>query len=153
MSAALVGVSVVQGRTPAVELSELPLLTMVLILVYLGAQAGGHVVDQLTIAQQEIIERSHHELESLRHQVEQAQRLELLGRASLSSAHDLRNVFSVINGCAEELNDEMYGRRAATRGLEILQRHGSCAGDRLRSAGDRDPSVRWTTARSTCGRW
>lgn len=120
VSAALVAVSVVQGHTPAVELSELPLLTMVLILVYLGAQARAHVVDQLTKAQQEIIERSQHELDSLRHQVEQAQRLELLGRASLSSAHDLRNVFSVINGCAEELNQEMYGRRAATRVLEIM---------------------------------
>ena len=79
VSAALVAVSVVQGHTPSVELSELPLLTMVLILVYLGAQARAHVVEQLTVAQQEILERSQHELESLRHQVEQAQRLEMLG--------------------------------------------------------------------------
>ena len=120
VSAALVAYSVIQGQTPAVELSELPLLTTVLILVYLGAQARSHVVEQLTIAQQVEVQRSHHELESLRHQVEQAQHLELLGRASLSSAHDLRNVFAVISGCASELNEEMYGRRAATRVLEIL---------------------------------
>lgn len=120
VSAALVTYSVIQGQTPSVELSELPLLTTVLILVYLGAQARSHVVEQLTIAQQIEVQRSHHELESLRHQVEQAQHLELLGRASLSSAHDLRNVFAVISGCASELNEEMYGRRAATRVLEIL---------------------------------
>ena len=120
ISAALVTWSVVQGHTPSVELSELPLLTTVLIMVYLGAQARSHVVEQLTAAQAVVVERSHHELESLRHQVEQAQRLELLGRASLSSAHDLRNVFAVISGCADELNEEMYGRRAATRVLEIL---------------------------------
>jgi signal transduction histidine kinase len=120
VSAALVAWSVLLGETPAVELSELPLLTTVLLIIYLGAQARAHVVEQLIEAREAEAQRSQHELESLRHQIEQGQRLELLGRASLSIAHDLRNVLSIIGGAADELNDEMQGRRAATRVLEIL---------------------------------
>ncbi|MBI5087996.1 MAG: hypothetical protein HZB15_03760 [Actinobacteria bacterium] len=120
VSAALVAWSVVLGDTPSVELSELPLLTTVLVLIYLGAQARAHVVQQLIDAQQLEAKRAQHELESLRHQIEQGQRLELLGRASLSIAHDLRNVLSIIGGAADELNDEMHGRRAVNRVLEIL---------------------------------
>jgi signal transduction histidine kinase len=119
ISAALVAWSVVGGHTPAVELTELPLLTAVLVLTYLGAQARGHVVDRLTLTQADLVARTENELEALRHQLEQAQRLELLGRASQSIAHDLRSVFTVINGCATDLNDEMRGRRAIGRVHEI----------------------------------
>ena len=38
----------------------------------------------------------------LQHQLEDAQRRELIGRASAGLAHDLRNVFVAIRGCADE---------------------------------------------------
>jgi signal transduction histidine kinase/CheY-like chemotaxis protein len=120
VSAVFVAWSVVRGETPAVELSELPLLTTVLILIYLGAQARSHVSTRLVQAERLEVERSQHELESLRHQIEQGQRLELLGRASLSIAHDLRNVLAIIGASAAELNEEMQGRVALNRVLEIL---------------------------------
>jgi signal transduction histidine kinase len=119
ISGVLVAWSVVQGHTPAVELTELPLMTAVLVLTYLGAQARGHVVDRLVRTQDELVERTENEVEALRHQLEQAQRLEVLGRASQSIAHDLRNVFTVINGCVVELTDEMRGRQAIVRVHEV----------------------------------
>lgn len=119
ISAVLVAWSVVQGHTPAVELTELPLMTAVLVLTYLGAQARKHIVDRLVRTQDELVERTENEVEALRHQLEQAQRLEVLGRASQSIAHDLRNVFTVINGCVAELTDEMRGRQAIVRVHEV----------------------------------
>jgi signal transduction histidine kinase len=119
VSAVLVAWSVVQGHTPAVELTELPLMTAVLILIYLGAQARKHIVDRLVRTQDELVERTENEVEALHHQLEQAQRLEVLGRASQSIAHDLRNVFTVINGCVAELTEEMRGRQAIVRVLEV----------------------------------
>jgi len=41
-------------------------------------------------------------LPSRRHQLEDAQRRELIGRASAGLAHDLRNVFVAIRGCVDE---------------------------------------------------
>lgn len=119
VSAALVAWSVVGGHTPRVELSELPLLFAVLVLAYLSAQARGHVVQRLEATQTELVARADNELEALRHQLEQAQRLEMLGRASQSIAHDLRNVFTVVNACTADLAEEMHGRKALARVMEI----------------------------------
>jgi signal transduction histidine kinase len=51
---------------------------------------------------------------------EAAREVEMLARASQSIAHDLRNVFSVVNACAVDLYDEMHGRKAGSLVLEIL---------------------------------
>ncbi len=51
---------------------------------------------------------------------EVAHEVEMLARASQSIAHDLRNVFSVVNACAVDLYDEMHGRKAGSLVLEIL---------------------------------
>ncbi|MEI8238259.1 MAG: HAMP domain-containing sensor histidine kinase [Actinomycetota bacterium] len=45
---------------------------------------------------------------------------EFMARTTRSVAHDLRNVFTVVNSCAVDLYDEMHGRRAGVLVLEIL---------------------------------
>lgn len=119
VSVALVAWSVADGQTPEVELTELPLLLAVLVLAFLSAQARGHAVERLEATQLELVARADNELEALRHQLEQAQRLEVLGRASQSIAHDLRNVFTVVGACTADLAEEMHGRQALARVNEI----------------------------------
>ena len=43
-----------------------------------------------------------------------------MARTTRSVAHDLRNVFQVVNSCAVDLYGEMHGRRAGVLVLEIL---------------------------------
>ena len=88
--------------TPSEEVTELPLLTLVLILVYLVAQARASAARDAEQARAEIERRAYVERELLHRQLEDAQRRELIGRTSLGLAHDLRNVFVVIKGCVDE---------------------------------------------------
>jgi signal transduction histidine kinase len=52
--------------------------------------------------------------------LEMQREVEFLARTTRSVAHDLRNVFTVVNSCAVDLYDEMHGRRAGVLVLEIL---------------------------------
>lgn len=99
---ALVIWAVVSLSTPSDELAELPLLTIVLIVIFLVAQSRARVAHDRELAYQSLNLRADLELEGLRHQLEQSQRLDLLGRASTGLAHDLRNIFVVIRGCSAE---------------------------------------------------
>jgi len=99
----LVSWGVVSLDTPSEEISELPLLALVLVLVYLVAQSRGRAVQETDRALAELDDRTRVEHEILQHQLEDAQRRELIGRASAGLAHDLRNVFVAIAGCADEL--------------------------------------------------
>ena len=91
--------------TPSDELTELPLLTLVLVLVFLVAQARSRAARDAERAYAEIERRTQVDTELLHRQLEDAQRRELIGRASTGLAHDLRNVFVVINGCADEVHE------------------------------------------------
>jgi CheY-like chemotaxis protein len=64
-----------------------------------------------------------------------------LTRANRAIAHDLRNVFSVVNACAADLYDEMHGRQAATLVLEILNaaERGLLAATELLQAAQAEP--------------
>jgi len=114
------------------ELAEIPILTVVLVLVFLVAQARARAADESRAANAEMQRRTELESRELRQQLEQAQRRDLIGRASAGLSHDLRNVFSVIKGCTAEAAEETEGRSdlhrscldevgaAADRGLSIL---------------------------------
>ena len=106
--------------TPSEELSELPLMSLILVIVYIGAQARARAVAELEHTQQTLLDRTEVELEGLRHQLLQAQRLEMLARASTTMAHDLRNVFVVVGGAASELNPALDGDAIDARAKEIL---------------------------------
>ena len=99
----LVSWAVTSLDTPSDEISELPLLTLVLVLVYLVAQSRARAARETDRARSELEDRTRVEHEILQHQLEDAQRRELIGRASAGLAHDLRNVFVAIKGCADEI--------------------------------------------------
>lgn len=105
ITVALVTWAITSLDTPSEEITELPLLTLVLVLVYLVAQARTRAAHDAERAFAEIERRTQLDRDVLQHQLEDAQRRELIGRASAGLAHDLRNVFVVIKGCVDEFND------------------------------------------------
>jgi CheY-like chemotaxis protein/two-component sensor histidine kinase len=73
-----------------------------------------------------------------------------LALANRSIAHELRNVFSVINACAVDLYDAMYGRAAGSLVLEILnaaERGLTVTTDLMRTADGADDDRRPTDLR------
>ncbi|MDP9465497.1 MAG: ATP-binding protein, partial [Actinomycetota bacterium] len=119
-SAGLVLWAVAFRDTPSEELSELPLMSLILVIVYIGAQARARAVADLEKTQQTLLDRTEVELDGLRHQLLQAQRLEMLARASTTMAHDLRNVFVVVGGAASELDQQLDHEAVDARAKEIL---------------------------------
>ena len=81
-SVGLVVWAVIFREVPSDELTELPLMSLILIIVYLGAQARARAVTDLKRTQEVLLTRTELEVDGLRHQLHQAQRLEMLGRAS-----------------------------------------------------------------------
>ena len=102
VSTLLVVWAVIWLSTPSAELTELPMLMIVVVLVFLVAQARGRAAKESEAVHVELERRAALEREVLQHQLEDAQRRELIGRASAGLAHDLRNVFVAIRGCADE---------------------------------------------------
>ena len=102
VSTLLVIWAVIWLSTPSAELTELPLLTLVVVLVFMVAHARGQAAKENEAAHVELERRATLEREVLQHQLEDAQRRELIGRASAGLAHDLRNVFVAIGGCVDE---------------------------------------------------
>ena len=102
VSTLLVLWAVIWLSTPSAELTELPMLTLVVVLVFMVAQARGRAAKASEAAHVELGRRAALEREVLQHQLEDAQRRELIGRASAGLAHDLRNVFVAIRGCVDE---------------------------------------------------
>ncbi len=102
VSTLLVIWAVIWLSTPSAELTELPLLTLVVVLVFMVAHARGQAAKENDAAHVELGRRAALEREVLQHQLEDAQRRELIGRASAGLAHDLRNVFVAIGGCVDE---------------------------------------------------
>jgi signal transduction histidine kinase len=114
------------------ELAEIPILAVVLVLVFLVAQARARAAAESRAANDELLRRTELESRELRQQLEQAQRRDLIGRASAGLSHDLRNVFSVIKGCTAEAAEKNVGwsdpqrscldevGAAADRGVAIL---------------------------------
>lgn len=124
--------------TPSEEISELPLLTLVLVLVYLVAQARARFAHAVERARAELEERTRVEHEILQHQLEDAQRRELIGRASAGLAHDLRNVFVAISGCA----DELANRHAVDSSLPVgINESGTSCVDDLAGAAERGMAI------------
>ena len=56
--------------------------------------------------------------------LEMQREVEFMARTTRSVAHDLRNVFTVVNSCAVDLYDEMHGRRAGVLVLEVGHERG-----------------------------
>jgi signal transduction histidine kinase len=119
-SVGLVLWAVIFREVPSDELTELPLMSLILIIVFIGAQARARAVADLERTQEVLVTRTELEIDGLRHQLQQAQRLEMLGRASTTMAHDLRNVFVVVGGAASELGPNLIEEDVATRAREIL---------------------------------
>ncbi len=129
VSTGLVIWAVTKLETPSQELTELPILTFVLILVFLVAQSRAHTVDKLDQARRDAESRALSESGAMRTQLEESQRLDVLGRASTRTAHEMRNVLTIVRGCAAELIDETEASvrqkadevlDAVDRGLELL---------------------------------
>lgn len=112
--------AVIPGDTPKEELTELPLMSLILIIVYIGAQARARALGDLEEVQAANLTRTEAELDGLRHQLMQAQRLETLARASTTMAHDLRNLFVVVRGAASELDRYLGDDDLESRAKEIL---------------------------------
>jgi signal transduction histidine kinase len=104
VSTGLVVWAVIQLDLPSDELSELPILTLVVAIVFLVARSRAQHHADLTESRRIINEQLAFERDGLRAQLEQSQRLDVLGRASAKMAHDLLNVFTIVKGCADELN-------------------------------------------------
>jgi signal transduction histidine kinase len=126
ITVALVTWAITSHDTPSEELTELPLLTLVLVLVYLVAHARARAARDAERALAEIERRTEVEREVLQHQLEDAQRRELIGRASAGLAHDLRNVFVVIKGCVDEVHEHAA---AAVRSGDIGEDTVTCVDD------------------------
>lgn len=126
--------------TPSDEITELPLLTLVLILVYLVAQARSRAARQVELAHDELEERTELEQEALHQQLEDAQRREMIGRASAGLAHDLRNVFVVIKGCADDLDTHDVTITARDGAGRVNEHVYSCVSD-LGLAADRGLAI------------
>jgi len=135
----LVSWAVTSLDTPSDEISELPLLTLVLVLVYLVAQSRARAAREADRARSELEDRTRVEHEILQHQLEDAQRRELIGRASAGLAHDLRNVFVAIKGCA----DEITTRREIELGCpnSAVDPNGTRCADDLIAASDRGTAI------------
>lgn len=103
VSTALVIWAVSSLTTPSDELKELPLLTAVLVIIFLVAQARATAASEREVAHEELDRQSDLALVTLRQQLERSQRLEMLGRATSGLAHDLRNVFVVLRGYADDI--------------------------------------------------
>lgn len=145
VSTGLVIWAVTELATPSQELLELPILTFVLVLVFLVAQSRGRSLDRLQRTQRDAQARAELERETMQTQLEQSQRLDLLGRASAKTAHEMRSVLTIVRGCAAELGDEhspSIRHKAAElvdavdRGLEML--------DELSAAGRANRTVTGT---------
>jgi len=104
VTVALVTWAITSLDTPSEELTELPLLTIVLVMVFLVAQARARAARDARLAYAEIERRTEVESQLLHRRLDDAQRRELIGRASTGLAHDLRNVFVVIDGCVDEIH-------------------------------------------------
>jgi signal transduction histidine kinase len=90
---------------PSAELAEIPILTFVLVLIFLVAQSRSQAAAASAAMTAELQHRTDLEQADLRQQLEQSQRRELLGRASAGLAHDLRNIFAVVRGSIAEVLD------------------------------------------------
>lgn len=129
VSTGLVAWAVTQLDVPSDELSELPILTLVVAIVFLVARSRAQHHADLIESRRIINERLQFERDGLRAQLEQSQRLDVLGRASAKMAHDLLNVFTIVRGCADELaesgsDDQEQAARevlqAVDRGTDML---------------------------------
>jgi signal transduction histidine kinase len=129
MSSALVVWAVTSLSTPAEELQELPLLTAVLVMIFFVAQARAVAAAERESAHAELDRQSDLALDTLRQQLERSQRLEVLGRTATGLAHDLRNVFVIVRGCADDIvrsqeqEVAMFGSEmitASDRGVQIV---------------------------------
>ncbi len=101
-SSALVIWAVTSFDVPSEELTEIPLLTAVLVLIFLVARSRADATTDRAATQDELAQRADAELDDLRRRLVHSQRLDILGRTSAGLAHDLRNVFTVVEGCAED---------------------------------------------------
>ncbi len=136
VSTALLVWAIASLGVPANELTELPILAVVLVLVFLVARARERATADSEAANAELHERTELERRELERQLDQAQHRELIGRASAGLSHDLRNVFTVVRGCTAEVEEETGADATAT--LSDLQRY--CLGE-IRSAADRGLAI------------
>ena len=136
VSTALLVWAITSLDVPMNELTELPILTVVLVLVFLVARARARAAAESEAANAELQERTERERRDLERQLEQTQRRELVGRASAGLSHDLRNVFTAIQGCAAEVKEETEADGTAT--VSDLQRY--CLGE-IESATNRGLAI------------
>mgnify|MGYP002629141789 CR=1 FL=1 len=114
---------------PRAELVELPILTLMLVMVFMIAQARARSHEAVMRSQRDRENRADVEREAMQDQLEQSQRLEVLGRTNITLAHEMRNVLTVVRGCAAEMADHpdsvLRGKadvilNAVERGVEML---------------------------------
>ena len=124
VSTLLVTWAVVEHDLPRDELFELPILTLVIAIVFLVARSRSEHHADLIESRRIINEQLQVERDNLRLQLEQSQRLDVLGRASAKMAHDLLSVFTIVRGCADDFSDSSSEahRAAAADVLEALDR-------------------------------
>ncbi len=109
------------GTTTASELIEIPLLTVILVLVYLGAERRQRTVAELQATQAELERRSQLERAEFERQLARAQKLEAFGQLSLSLVHDFNNVVTALLGGVEDLTEALAGRDEQHIALELFE--------------------------------
>jgi signal transduction histidine kinase len=149
VTVALVTWAITSLDTPSEELTELPLLTLVLVLVFLVAQARARAARDARLAYEEIKRRGEVESQLLNRRLVEAQRRELIGRASTGLAHDLRNVFVVIDGCVDEIRQhaDQVGSMDANELVDSCVKDLDAAAERGRAIID---DLLWLSRRHEC---
>ncbi len=109
------------GATERSELIEIPLLTAILVIVYLAARRRSDAVVALTLVNADLEEQARIEHEHMHERLDRIQQLEGACRASLSIAHDLNNVINALLDGSEDLVGQLDGRNALTTAEELLE--------------------------------
>jgi signal transduction histidine kinase/CheY-like chemotaxis protein len=122
-------------ETQSAELVEIPLLSLILVVVFFVSLRRARTLKDLERAQALLVERHKSELSELERELEIARKMDALGRLAGGIAHDFNNVLTAIVGHCEDIIDDVDGRPAMrpAREIEAAVRRASSLVDDLMS--------------------
>ncbi len=131
----IVAEAVRNNETQPEELVEIPLLSSILVVVFLVSLWRARALKELERAQTLLVERHRSERSELERRLEISRKMDALGRLTGGIAHDFNNVLTAILGHCEDLIDELDGRPASrpAREIEAAVRRASSLVDDLMS--------------------
>jgi two-component system cell cycle sensor histidine kinase/response regulator CckA len=115
----IVAEAVSSGKTQPEELVEIPLLSAILVVVFVVSIWRARALHDLERAQALLVEKYRSELSELERELETSRKMDALGRLTGGIAHDFNNVLTAILGHCEDLIDRLKGRPAVRPAREI----------------------------------